>query len=239
MSLMFVGCKCINIMTIEYAIYSYDNNLKLFGEKFVDKNKKNGFIILNGKKQELCYYLKLNESLKKNKNLEIKLVETKTIRNMSEIFYSCSTIIRLPDISLWNMRFVSDISYMFDGCSALKCLPNISKWSFYYITDMNHLFCGCRNLESLPDISKWDTKNVTNMSYMFYNCSSLKSLPDISIWDTKNVTDMSYMFYDCSSLISLPDISKWELNDTLKKEDMLKGVDKKIIPKKFKGCLIY
>ena len=80
---------------------------------------------------------------------------------------------------------------------------------------------------------------MTNMSYIFYECSSLSSLPDISNWDTKNVTDMIYMFRGCSSLNSLPDISKWELNKNLETEDMFKGVDKKIIPKKFKGCLIY
>jgi len=50
---------------------------------------------------------------------------------------------------------------------------------------------------------------------------------------------MSYMFYECSSLISLPDISSWKIKFALKKEDMFEGVDKKIIPKKFKGCIIY
>ena len=77
------------------------------------------------------------------------------------------------------------------------------------------------------------------MHCMFWNCSSLNSLPDISKWDTKNVTDMSYMFRGCSSLNSLPDISKWEINKNLKKESMFEGVDKKIIPKKFKNCIIY
>ena len=74
---------------------------------------------------------------------------------------------------------------------------------------------------------------------MFSNCSSLSSLPDISKWDTKNITDMSYMFRGCSSLSSLPDISKLDLNKNLVTSNMFDGVDKKIIPKKFKGCVIY
>ena len=106
------------------------------------------------------------------------------------------------------------------------------------ITDMSGMFSfrDCSSLSSLPDISKWDTKNITNMSYMFYNCSSLSSLPDISKWDTKNITDMSCMFYNCSSLSSLPDISKWELNEKLNTYQMFEGVDKNIIPEKFKDC---
>ena len=67
----------------------------------------------------------------------------------------------------------------------------------------------------------------------------LNSLPDISKWDTKNVNNMSGMFYHCIALKSLPDISKWELNKYLEKEEMFFGVDKKIIPKKVKNCIIY
>ena len=72
------------------------------------------------------------------------------------------------------------------------------------------------------------------MDCMFYGCNSLNSLPDISKWDTKNVTTMDYMFSFCNSLNSLPDISKWVLNSNLSKDNMFDGVNKKIIPKKFK-----
>ena len=45
---------------------------------------------------------------------------------------------------------------------------------------------------------------------------------------------MSFMFYGCNSLKSLPDISIWKINKNLNKEKMFEGVDKNIIPKKFK-----
>ena len=45
---------------------------------------------------------------------------------------------------------------------------------------------------------------------------------------------MDYMFCGCKSLNSLPDISKWVLNSKLSKVNMFDGVNKKIIPKKFK-----
>ena len=79
------------------------------------------------------------------------------------------------------------------------------------------------------------------MSYSFIGCSCLKSFPDISKWNTKNVSDMSHLFEDCFSLTSFPNISKWVFNKKLKKKQKSKfeGVNKKIIRKKVKGCLIY
>ena len=52
---------------------------------------------------------------------------------------------------------------MFYECSSLKSLPDISKWNTNNVTDMSNMFCGCNSLQSLPDISKWNTNNVTNM----------------------------------------------------------------------------
>ena len=75
---------------------------------------------------------------------------------------------------------VTDMSYMFYECSSLISLPDISKWDTKNVTNMYSMFKRCSSLISLPDISKWDSKNVTNMEYMFLECSSLISLPDIS-----------------------------------------------------------
>ena len=165
--------------------------------------------------------------------------DTKNVTRMSCMFYRCISLNSLPDISKWNTKNVTSMYYMFGECRSLNSLPDISEWDTKNVTDMSYMFYECSSLNSLPDISKWDTKNVTSMYCMFNRCSSLNSLPDISKWDTKNVTIMSSMFNGCSSLNSFPDISKWKLNKNLKTENMFDGVDKKIIPKKFKGCLIY
>ena len=53
---------------------------------------------------------------------------------------------------------------MFYGCSSLSSLPDISKWNTNNVTDMSWMFLGCPSLSSLPDISKWTTKNVKDMS---------------------------------------------------------------------------
>ena len=197
----------LNEMTIIYNIDKNKDKIRLFGEDFVKDNKDNCYILIDGQKNELCGLYKLND-IQKNKNtLEIKLIETKTITDMSSMFQECNSLFSIPDISNWNTINVTRMSFMFDNCSSLT---------------------------SLPDISNWNTTNVTTMSFMFNNCSSLTSLPDISNWNTTNVTDMSSMFKNCSSLTSLPDISKWIINDELDKNSMFDGCNENIIPKNFK-----
>ena len=56
------------------------------------------------------------------------------------MFYGCSKITELPDISKWNITNINDISFMFYNCSSLTELPDISKWNTINIKDMNNLF---------------------------------------------------------------------------------------------------
>ena len=74
--------------------------------------------------------------------------------NLSYMFYGCSSLISLPDISKWNMENVIVISYMFYECSSLKSLPDISKWNIKSIKNLNNLFENCSLLTFAPDISK-------------------------------------------------------------------------------------
>ena len=62
---------------------------------------------------------------------------------------------------------------MFYECSSLSSLPDISKWNTNNVTDMSYIFFWCSSLSSLPDISKWNTNNYTNMYHMFYGCLSI------------------------------------------------------------------
>ena len=46
---------------------------------------------------------------------------------MSRIFFQCSSLESLPDISKWDTRNVKNMSDMFCGCSSLEPLPDILK----------------------------------------------------------------------------------------------------------------
>ena len=203
-------------ITLQYNIKNKEK-VKLFGNKFIEKNKNKCKIIIDNKEQDIIEFYDIDK--KENKDiLEIKFKKIKAITNMSHMFGdqqfdSCETLISITDISKWDTKNVTNMSYMFCGCSSLKSIPEIYSWDTTNVTNMSYMFCGCSSLSSLSDISKWDTSNVTNMSHMFNGCSSLTSLPDISKWDTSNVTNMSYMFNSCSSLPTLPDISQWDISN--------------------------
>ena len=53
------------------------------------------------------------------------------------MFYNCSSLNQLPDISKFNTKNVIDMSYMFYNCSSIKELPDISKWNMEKIRDIS------------------------------------------------------------------------------------------------------
>ena len=196
-----------NKKKIIYSIDKKNSKIKIFGEDFVKNNKLNCYLIIDGELKELCGYLELNNYQKQKHEIEIILVEIKTINDISHMFYSCSLLKCLPDIDKWETKNVTNMSYMFRECSPLQSLPDISNWNTKNVTNMSCMFYNCPSLQSLPGISKWDVQNVKYMKYMFYGCKSLISFPDISKWNTKNLIDKEGMFDKCDLLKSLPKIS--------------------------------
>ena len=210
-------------MTIIYNIENNLTKIKLFGDNFVNQNKNNCYLIIDGKQRELCSELNLNNIQKENNILEIKLIESKIITNMNGMFSECLSLKSLSEFSKWNTINVTDMSGMFNGCKSLKDLPDFSNWDISNVTNLCYIFKGCESLKTLPDISNWNMKNVNNMQGMFKECSSLEYLPDISKWNTENVTNMSYLFNECKLLESLPNISNWNITNVNNLSGMFEG----------------
>ena len=138
----------ISEISIVYNIKSEDNDINIFGPYFVKNNKTICKLIIDNKEYEITERYNFKDNNKTS--LKIKLKGINNITNMSDMFY---------------------------GCSSLSSLPDISKWITNNVTNMSYMFYGCTSLSSLPDISKWNTNNVTNMSGMFDGCSKLTSIP--------------------------------------------------------------
>ena len=105
------------------------------------------------------------------------------------------------------------MSYLFYECSSLKSLPDISKWDIINVKNINYLFYGCSSLKELPDISKWNTNKINKLNSIFENCSLLTFIPNISKWEFHNKIEINYIFKGCNSLLIIPDISKWNASD--------------------------
>ena len=66
------------------------------------------------------YYVGNNQ----NKKLKIKLKGIDNVNNMRNLFYNCSILSFLPDISKWNTNNVYNMSNMFSNCSSLISIPD-------------------------------------------------------------------------------------------------------------------
>ena len=163
----------INEITMIYNINN-ENKIKILDEDFIKNNKDKCKIIYENKEYDLIEEFNINN---KNINkLEIKLYGINNITNMNSMFYECSALESLPDISIFDTSNVTDMSFLFYGCNSLKSLPDISIWNTSKVTNMKSMFCLCNSLKSLPDISKFDTSNVIDMSFLFYGCNSLNGI---------------------------------------------------------------
>ena len=208
------------------VIIKYNNDrtkIKIFGEEFVKNNNNNCYMIFEDKKYKIQSFFPIKT---KNKIIEIKLIETKIINDMSYMFSRCNSLLSSSDISKWDTSNVTNMSHIFGGCAELQFIPDISKWDTSNVTNMSEMFEYCCPLQSLPDISKWNTSNVTDMNNLFRGCINLSSLPDISKWNTGNVTNMWCMFDDCRSLLTLPDISNWDTSNVMNMSHMFAECNK-------------
>jgi surface protein len=91
---------------------------------------------------------------------------------------------------------------MFYNCSSLSLLPDISKWKIDNIFCIDKMFYNCSSLSSLPNISEWNIKNNLDISYLINDCTSLISLPDIQKTKIQNMS-MSSGYERSSSIIKL------------------------------------
>ena len=187
-------------VTIKYLKFNspgLTGTMRIFGDKFVEENYENCYLIVNNKEMPLTTRISYKKKDEEDNLLEIKLIEAKKITSMNCMFRWCKTLFSLDNFSQWDTSFVTDMSCMFSKCINLKTLPDISKWNTSNVQKMNGMFESCESLLYLPNISKWDFSNVKDMNYMFYQCKSLKTFPDISSWNFGKATNMISMFSDC------------------------------------------
>ena len=88
------------------------------------------------------------------------------------------------------MNNVIEMELMFYNCSSLSSLPDISKWNTNNLINSHLMFAKCISLISMPDISKWNSQNLKEMKCIFSDCNLLLSFPDISKWNNYNENDL-------------------------------------------------
>ena len=208
-----------------------DNKVVLFGDKFVNNNKENCFLIINGKNiVELNRFIDLKDIYEKIPkeaplSLKVQLIERKrkVMTDLSFMFYNISTITDISYSSNYDSGEVRNMSYMFYNCQS-TCLPNfIEKFNTINVIDMSYMFYNCSLVKQIPDISKWDVRFLKKANNMFENCLSLSIFPDILNWKMINIEQMNYMFKNCKSLQNLPDTLDMNTNDKVEMKGIFEG----------------
>ena len=102
-------------------------------------------------------------------------MDISNVTDMYSMFFGCSNLIKLPDISKWNTENLENIGFLFYNCSKIMKIPDISKWNVNKIKIIDNLFGNCNSNLVLPDISKWNIKNTEIIKQVFNNNSYISN----------------------------------------------------------------
>ena len=89
-----------------------DSKIKLFGSKFVNKNKDKCKIIYNEKEYDLIEVFKFDNNYNHNSN-KIQLRINNNITDISEMFWNCEELLSIKDIPNINYYHISNLNKSF------------------------------------------------------------------------------------------------------------------------------
>ena len=87
----------------------------IFGSKFIQNNKNNIELVINGKKSELIDKYNLKEGIN-----NIQMIILSKITNLGYMFYDCISLINIEELKNLNTKEVNNFEGMFNGCSSLS-----------------------------------------------------------------------------------------------------------------------
>ena len=145
---------------------------------------------------------------------------------MNNLFFGCSSLVCLPDISRWNIKNVISVKNLFFNCHYLQCLPDLSKWnlfgnnidenslnSFLYDNIFNKIDDDIfQSSKKIYPLFNKNYKNNLHLPDMDFNLEETAPNKEELINNFKrSLYNISELFTGCSSLKSIPDISKWNI----------------------------
>ena len=212
-----------------------DTNNNIFGEEFVNNNKENLILKINGIKSELIEEYNLKEGINniqiiiKNKliNLkdmfhnvtslknieELKHLNTEEVNDFSNMFYGCSSLSDIRPLENWNVSNGINFSNMFYGCSSLSDIKALEKWNVSNGNNFEGIFSFCSSLSDIKSLQNWNVSNVNNFSGMFKECSSLSNISSLQNWDVSNGNNFSEIFFNCASLSDINSLQNWNVSN--------------------------
>ena len=209
-------------------IYSNEINLiyftqkegsqRIFGDKFVENNKRNIDLIINGAKTNLIGQYKLQQG-----ENNIKLIIKNKISNLEYMFNECKCLKNIDGLKNLDTKGINNFEHMFNGCSLLSDINGLYYWNVSNSNNFSFMFCGCSSLTDINGLSNWNVSNANNFKYMFCECSSLSNVNGLQNWNVSNVNGFSFMFCECSSLSNINGLQNWNVSNAKNFEGMFRG----------------
>ena len=95
---------------------------------------------------------------------------------MKEMFFNCSSLIKIPDISIWKSEKLKDINNMFDSCDNLIGIPDIFKWNIDKVNAIKMNFSFTNVISSSQLNSKGKDSFISSSKNSERNASNTESL---------------------------------------------------------------
>jgi len=112
-------------------------------------------------------------TLPKVKNINVSLLDTSNIENMTQMFMNCQELREL-DLSSFNVNKVVSFQAMFSRCYKIKRI-NLAGWDTSNGTVFTDMFRECGELEEIKGVIDIN-KAGSALSNMFYGCNKLKQI---------------------------------------------------------------
>ena len=180
----------------------------IFGEKFVENNKNNIELNINGKYSELKKDYELKEG---NNTIKIKIKNR--ITSLDYMFYGCDKLKDINELQYLNTKYCNGFSYMFHGCKALTDIKALEYWNVSRANTFTRMFYRCSSLSDIKALEKWNVSKNQDFSFMFYGCSSITNIKALENWDVSNGTNFSNMFFGCKALTDIKPIELWNVSN--------------------------
>ena len=154
-----------------------EEECRIFGDEFVEKNNNNIELNINGNKSKLISKYRLKKG-----NNNIKMIIKNKIKDLSYMFSGCSNLQNIEELQYLNIKYFTNFSNMFLGCSSLNDIKALEKWNVSNGTIFSYMFFGCKFLNNIEPLEKWDVSNGINFSCMFGGCS-LNDIKELEKWN--------------------------------------------------------
>ena len=210
----------LDVLDIDEVIYDVEDTdfdelgyVRIIGESkndndFLKLNKEKVYLIINGKKEDLCYKYKLNKGQNK-----IKFVFREEPTNLSFLFCDCTSLSNISALAKWKVGKVTDFKFLFSGCLKLSDISALFNWDVSNGINFSYMFYKCSSIRSLSGLKKWNVGNGNHFSYLFYKCNNLKDITGLKKWDVSNGKFFTCLFFGCTSLSDLSPLKKWNVSN--------------------------